>query len=138
METPQRKPWEIDHVGHVVKDLVEAEDFYCKTMGYSVEERESLDDQRVEVVFLRGPNGLIELLAPLPGNQNLQRFLSSRGPGLHHICFWVPSVEEELKRLKEQGVKLIDQAPRPGSRGLQVAFLHPSSCEGVLVEICSE
>lgn len=138
LANPLRKAWELDHIGHAVKDLVAAEDFYCKILGYTVETREALEDQKVEVSFLRGPNGLIELIAPLPGNQNLQRFLSSRGEGLHHLCYWVPSVEEELKKLKATGIKLIDQSPRLGSREMQVAFLHPSSCQGVLVEICSE
>lgn len=143
-EKPSRKPWELDHIGHVVSDILSAEEFYCKNLGYMVDFREMLDSQHVEVVFLRptqetGPNPvMIELISPLPGNQNLQRFLTSRGPGLHHLCYWVPDVAAELAKLKSQGVKLIDQQPRIGSRDMQVAFLHPSSGYGVLVELCGD
>ncbi len=128
--------WEFDHVGHVVSDLAAAERFYCETMGFKVVEREIVPTQKVSVVFLEGSSGLLELIAPLPGNTNLEKFLKTRGQGLHHIAFRVPSVGVELERLRKTGAKLIDESPRPGSRGMEIAFLHPATSFGVLVELC--
>ncbi|MFN8389764.1 MAG: methylmalonyl-CoA epimerase [Bdellovibrionota bacterium] len=138
MIAPARDKWKLDHIGHAVQDLTAATAFYTETLGFSVECRETLEEQRIDIVFCRMNDTLVELLAPLEGDKVLSSFLQKRGPGLHHICYRVASVSSELRSLSAAGVKLIDQEPRLGSRNLQVAFLHPSSCAGVLIELCGE
>ncbi|MCB0323875.1 MAG: methylmalonyl-CoA epimerase [Bdellovibrionales bacterium] len=137
----------LDHIGHAVHDLDAAVERYARLFGLEVIERETIHEHAVEAAFLShtdwAPANLpaggysIELLAPRPGNTVLDKFLSTRGEGLHHICFRVDSVAQELERLKALQVPLIDQIPRAGSRGSQVAFLHPKGASGVLLEICS-
>lgn len=128
--------WTLDHVGHVVRDLEAAANFYCGMLGFEREEEERSEEHKVDIIFVQRGATVIELLAPHPGNTSLERFLEKRGEGLHHICFRVPSVAAELERLAAAGVRLIDSRPRPGSRNTLVAFLHPASCHGVLVELC--
>lgn len=135
--------WQLDHVGHAVKNLDEAVAFYTSKLGHVLCSRESLPNQKVEVAFLSHDetstdSGLIELLAPLNGEGPVQKFLDSRGAGLHHVAYHVASVSQELARLQSEGVVVIDKEPRKGARGHYVAFLHPKSCEGVLVELCSQ
>jgi len=130
--------WSLDHVGHAVRDLPQALQYYQEILGFQVECRETLEKEGVEVVFLKLANTLIEIIAPLGGNRSLNSFLEKRGEGLHHICYRVPSVSSELQRLTTVGIRLVDDKPRQGSRGLYVAFVHPSSSHGILVELCSE
>ncbi len=130
--------WDIDHIGIAVRSLKAASRFYLEIAGYKLDAAELSEEHQVEIQFLEGPGPLLELIAPLSGNTTLERFLQSRGEGLHHLCYRVPSVREELERLKKAGIPLVDQVPRLGSRGLEVAFLHPkASGSGVLIEICS-
>jgi methylmalonyl-CoA epimerase len=136
MEEFPRRHWKLDHIGHAVSDMEAALRLYVQTLGFSIEERETLTEQKIEVVFCRQENTLIELIAPLGGNSSITKFLKSRGPGLHHICFHVPSVQQELQALAAADFTLIDSRPRPGSRNLAVAFVHPHSCAGVLIELC--
>ena len=130
--------WTLDHVGHAAPSLEPVIELYTRHFGFQVECRETLAAESVDIVFLRLANTLIEVIAPLAGNKTLQKFLDTRGPGLHHVCYEVSSVNDELKRLESQGFVLIDQKARKGSRGMDVAFLHPRSCGGVLVELCSK
>ena len=140
--------WPLDHVAHIVRNLDQAIEHYTEllvgnlsTNGSSSEIphfRETLLDHQVELAFIDLEQSSIELIMPTEGNSSLMRFLDSRGESLHHICFRVPSVADELRRLAAQGVELIDTSPRPGARGTEVAFIHPRSCQGVLIEICSE
>ena len=129
--------WKLDHIGQVVLNLEESARRYIEFCSGSVEFEEQLNDQKVQVKFVRVGGELIELISPLPGNTNLQGFLANRGEGLHHICYRVSSVTSELIRLKKAGIETIDSKPRNGSRGLDVAFLHPKSFNGVLIELCS-
>ena len=141
MTQAQIKPqaaWNLDHVGHAVRNLPEAVQYYQEILGFQVESRETLEKEAVDVVFLKLANSFVELIAPREGNVTLNRFLEKRGEGLHHVCYKVPSVTAELERLRSLGVKLIDQTARAGSRGLFVGFLHPSSCRGALIELCSD
>lgn len=136
----QQPGWSLDHVGHAVRDIDSAISKYQSLFSASIVVRESLQSDGVDVAFLQLPNTLIELIAPQPapnGNPPLIRFLDKRGEGLHHYCFFVPSVASELARLEKLGVELIDTIPRLGSRGMSVAFLHPKSTNGVLIELCS-
>ncbi len=129
--------WSIDHIGHAVQDLEAAVQFYTSVLGFSEESRERVESHKVDVVFVSKAGSCIELMAPLPGDKKLGAFLSSRGDGLHHICYRVDSVADELERLSKAGVRLVDTTPRPGARGTEIAFLHPKSAHGVLIELCS-
>lgn len=130
--------WQLDHVGIAVRDLEKSIQMYSQATSMSVTLRETLPSQGVELAFLNTGAAKIELLAPLnyPASTTLARFLDSRGPGLHHICYRVSDIHSELKKLQGHGCKLIDSSPRPGAGGTLIAFLHPSSFEGVLTELC--
>ncbi|HMO02285.1 MAG TPA: methylmalonyl-CoA epimerase [Oligoflexia bacterium] len=134
----------IDHVGVAVFDLEKALKVYSDDFGYQEVCRERLEDYGVEVVFLgrggdfSGGFPLIEILAPFGENSKLYSFLKRRGEGLHHIAYLVTDIEAELERLRAGGHKLVDLSPRLGAREMLVAFIHPSSANGVLVELCQK
>ena len=124
----------VDHVGILVSNLDEAIKLYEDCLGVVVDKIETVSEQGVRAAILSFAEGAkLELLEPLPGS-NLARVLEKRGEGLHHITFEVDDVDKELSRLSEL-VELIDKKPRQGLEGL-VAFLHPKSLRGVLVELC--
>ena len=129
--------WTIDHIGHVVEDLEEAVRFYTSVLGFTEECRERVESQHVEVVFVSRTGSCIELMTPLPGDVKLGKFLAKRGAGLHHVCYRVDSVVDEIERLTQAGVQPIDSSPRPGARNTEIAFFHPKSTHGVLIELCS-
>ena len=129
----------IDHVAIAVADRDATAQALADLFGLETGAREHVAAQRTDVVFLHaGDEGgaALELCAPA-GNVSLQRFLDRRGPGLHHICYEVDDLPGALAALKAAGIALIDEAPRPGARGHQVAFLHPAATGGVLFELCS-
>jgi len=121
----------LDHVAVAVSSLEEACRLLQLLTGRPCSPPEAVEAQGVRVAF----SGAVELLEPLDPRSPVGRFLERRGPGLHHIAFRVPDLEEALERLKAEGVELVDAEPRPGSRGHRVAFLHPRSTGGVLVEL---
>lgn len=125
----------IDHVGVAVADLEAGLAAYRGALGLEVEHREVIASQGVEALLLAVGDGHVELVAPLGPETPVGRFLARRGPGLHHVAYAVADVAAELERLRAAGVRLIDEAPRPGLRGSRVAFLHPSAAAGVLTEI---
>ncbi len=125
----------LDHVGVVTDDLEAAVRLYVELLGAEVVYREELTDQGVRVAELRYGRGLLELLAPTRSDTGVARFLERRGPGMHHVAFRVQDVRSELERLRARGARLIDEVPRAGLRGRQVAFVHPESAGGVLVEL---
>ncbi len=129
----------IDHVAIAVTDLAPTASALGRLFGLATGARENVANQNTEVLFLQteGPGAEIELICP-NGNAGLERFLSKRGPGLHHICFEVDDLPAALAELKAQGVALIDEAPRTGARGHLVAFLHPKATGGVLFELCQK
>jgi methylmalonyl-CoA epimerase len=129
---------EIHHVGIAVDDLDRAVETYTHLFGATVEHREVVPDQGVEACALRVGSGRVELLAPLGPDTPVGRFLASRGPGLHHVAYRVADVAAELDRLAAAGVRLIDERPRAGLFGTQVAFVHPESTGGVLAEFVSD
>jgi methylmalonyl-CoA/ethylmalonyl-CoA epimerase len=131
------KGWALDHVGHAVYKLDDSIQFYETVFGFTLEEREVVEKDCVEVAFLSLENTQIELLSPLSDNSTLAKFMQKKGEGLHHLCYRVDSVEHELARIKLLRLEVIDHAPRLGSRNMQVAFLHPKSFNGILVELCS-
>ncbi len=128
----------LDHVGIAVDDLEQALAFYRDALGLEVGPAEEVSSQRVRVHMVpTGTSGSasLELLEATADDSPIARFVGRRGPGLHHITFKVESVSEALAELKERGVRLIDDIPRPGAEGSRVAFIHPSSTHGVLVEL---
>jgi methylmalonyl-CoA/ethylmalonyl-CoA epimerase len=126
------------HVGIAVEELDRAIETYTQLFGAEVEHRAQLADQGVEAASLRTGTGRIELLAPLGPDTPVGKFLAGRGPGLHHIAFQVEDVGAELERLLLAGTRLIDEAPRRGLFGLEVAFVHPEATGGVLAEFVSD
>ena len=133
----------IDHVAIAVPDRDQAARDLSGLFGLGAGAREHVAAQRTDVAFLHADGAghdddatAIEICAPA-GNEGLQRFLARRGPGLHHVCFEVEDLPGALADLKAAGVRLIDEAPRPGARGHLVAFLHPASTGGVLFELCA-
>jgi methylmalonyl-CoA/ethylmalonyl-CoA epimerase len=125
----------IDHVGVAVEDLDAALPFYRDVLKLALVHRETVDEQGVHAALLDVGDGHIELVAPLGPETGVARFLARRGPGLHHVAYRVQDVQATLAELSAAGVRLIDERPRTGIRGSRVAFVHPGSTGGVLVEI---
>jgi methylmalonyl-CoA epimerase len=125
----------IHHLGVAVADLDEAIETYGRLFGAELELRETLLDQGVDTAILRVGDARIELLAARGPETPVGRFIDRRGPGMHHVAFEVPDVEGELERLAAGGVELIDEKPRPGLMGRQIAFIHPHAAGGVLAEL---
>lgn len=129
--------WTIDHVALVVADLEAAVELYTKTLGFAQLYRETIADQGVEAVGIRAGDSVVELLRPLDEAASpLAKFRGDAPSKLHHIAYRVADIAAELTRLKARGIRLIDEAPRPGAHGNAIAFLHPKSTGGVLVELC--
>jgi methylmalonyl-CoA epimerase len=124
----------IHHVAIAVKSLDEALRFYRDTLGLSVHEQATREDQGVRAAVLTIGQSEIEILEPLGPETPVGRFLERRGEGLHHICLQTDDIDKDLAGLKAQGVELIDQEPREGLAG-RICFIHPRSTSGVLVEL---
>jgi methylmalonyl-CoA epimerase len=125
----------LDHVGIAVANLSEALAFYRDTLGLEVEAPEDVASQRVRAHFIPAGESAIELLEATADDSPIAKYVAKRGPGLHHITLRVDDIRAALSRLKAKGVRLIDQEPREGAHGSLVAFIHPSSAHGVLVEL---
>src|SRR6476619_3043921 len=125
----------IDHIGVATDDLDGAIALYEGTMGMPVSHRETVESQGVEAVLLDVGEGHVELLRPLGPDTAIGKYLERRGPGLHHVAYAVGDIDAALQRIRDAGLRLIDEEPRPGIRGSRVAFLHPKSTDGVLTEI---
>jgi methylmalonyl-CoA/ethylmalonyl-CoA epimerase len=125
----------LDHVGVAVEDIDAALAVYRDALGMPLVHRETVSEQGVDAALLDVGDSHIELLQPLGPETTVGKFLARKGPGLHHVAYRVASVEDALKALSDAGVRLIDERPRTGIRGSQVAFLHPASTGGVLTEI---
>ena len=125
----------IDHLGVAVADLDIALALYEGSFGLQVHHREVIEDQGVEAVALQIGETSIELLRPIRDDSPIARFLADKGPGFHHIAYSVDDIEGALARLKDQGVRLVDETPRVGLGGSKIAFVHPKSTFGVLSEI---
>jgi len=127
----------IHHVGVAVEDIDGAVDAYKRLFGAELEQREQVDEHGVEAASLRVGDSRIELVASLDPTSAVGKFLAKRGPGMHHVAFEVDDVGRELARLAAGGAELIDERPRPGAFGLEVAFGHPDATGGVLAELVS-
>ncbi|MGQ9507486.1 MAG: methylmalonyl-CoA epimerase [Candidatus Bathycorpusculaceae bacterium] len=126
----------VDHVGVAVKNLDEAISLYQNVLGFKLEGVHVLKERKVKVAFLssRGETR-IELLEPLSSDSPVAKFLESRGEGIHHIAVKVENIEAVLKNFKRKGVVLVDEKPRVGAEGAKIAFVHPKSTRGVLLEL---
>ena len=125
----------VDHIAIAVTNLEESLAFYRDQFGLDCIEVEVVEEQGVVVAKLDLGNVHIELLEPMKPDTPVGKFLQQRGPGLHHICVAVKSIKDELANLKNHGTKLIDQEPKIGASGAQIAFIHPKSTGGVLLEL---
>lgn len=128
----------IHHVGMAVEDLDEAVRTYERLFGATVEHRATVEDQGVEAASLRLGDGRVELMRSLGADTPVGRFLAKRGPGMHHVAYEVEDLPTALRHLSTQGAELIDESPRPGLFGLQVAFVHPDAAHGVLSELVTD
>lgn len=127
----------ISHIGIAVKDLDEGIAFYEK-LGLTLEGVEEVPSQKVKVAFFPVGDTRIELLAATADDSPVAKFIEKRGEGIQHIAFAVDDLPEALKYSEEQGIRLIDKEPRPGAHKADIAFLHPRSTGGVLIELCKE
>ena len=121
-------------MGVAVPSIDDAMHFYGEKLGLSLVDSLEMPERQLKVAFVKASNTLIELLEPTDPGSTVSRFIERRGPGLHHICFGTPDIREHLRDLKDKGVELIDEDPRPGAHG-EVAFLQPAAALGVLVEL---
>ena len=127
---------QIDHIAIVVKDLAATLDMYTGTLGFTQVYRETIAEQGVEAVGLAAGDSVVELLRPLDENSAIAKYRGDAASKLHHTAYRVADLEAELARLKAAGVQLIDEKPRRGAHGNRIAFLHPKSTGGVLIELC--
>lgn len=128
----------IHHLGMAVQDLDEAVGTYERLFGAEVEHRGTLEDQGIEAVSLRVGESRVELMGSLGEETPVGKFLAKRGPGMHHVAYEVSDLPGALRDLSDQGAELIDERPRTGLFGLEVAFVHPDAVHGVLAELVSE
>lgn len=128
-------PKKIDHIGIAVRNLEAAKSFYEKSLGLKVENEEILGEMRIAFVPVGDVN--VELIESMTPDGVIAKFIAKRGEGIHHIAYEVEDLDGALEKLKEQGVRLVDETPRPGAHGTRVAFLHPKSSNGVLTELVS-
>jgi methylmalonyl-CoA epimerase len=127
----------ISHIGIAVKDLDEGIAFYEK-LGLILEGTEEVPSHMVKGGFLHGRDNIIDLLAPTYEECPIAKFIEKKGEGIQHIAFAVEDLPQALKDTEEDGIRLIDKEPRPGAHGADIAFLHPKSTGGVLIELCKE
>jgi methylmalonyl-CoA epimerase len=125
----------IDHIGIAVKSIEDASKFYSNILDLKISEPIEVRSQNVKVAFIEIGGIKLELLEPLSDDSPIARFLQKKGQGLHHLCFLVDDIEFALRELKEKNVKLVDQFPRTGATRKRIAFLHPESASGVLIEL---
>ncbi len=126
----------IDHIGIAVRDIAQAARLYLDGLGLELDHTEIVDQQGVRVGFLPVGESEIELLEPLDPQSPVGRFLEKRGEGIHHICVQVDDIVAAMARLRAQGARLLSEGPLPGAGGCLVAFVHPQSANGVLLELC--
>ena len=132
------KPSHIEHIGIAVSNLENAIDFYERVLGLKCYKIEEVADQKVRTAFLMVGDTKIELLQSTDPEGPIGKFIEKRGEGIHHIAFAVEKIGDHLAHAESMGVKLIDSTPRKGAEGLDIAFLHPKSSSGVLIEFCEE
>ena len=133
MQEPSRRGTQIAHIGIAVRGLDESISFYRDVLGMPDVPLDDADGARI--AGLAAGDSLIELLEAQAADSPIGKFVAKRGPGIHHVCFTVDDLDATLARCREHGIRLIDEQPRTGAEGKRIAFLHPSSTSGVLVEL---
>ncbi|MFL1894592.1 methylmalonyl-CoA epimerase [Aquimarina sp. 2-A2] len=128
----------IEHLGIAVKDLDTANKLYEKLLGVAPYKKEVVESEAVTTSFFQVGESKIELLASTDENGPIGKFITKKGEGIHHIAFDVSDIKQELKRLKDEGFQLINEEPKRGADNKLVAFIHPKSSDGVLIELCQE
>jgi len=128
----------LNHVGVAVSNLNEALEIFEKTLGLKLDKIKTVEEQKVKVAMLFAGETKIELLEPTSEESPVGKFIAKKGEGIHHIAFTVSNIEKSLEEIKQEGITLIDEKPRIGSEGHKVAFLHPKSTKGVLIEFCEK
>jgi methylmalonyl-CoA/ethylmalonyl-CoA epimerase len=126
----------IEHIGIAVKDLNESIRYYEDVLGLTCYAVEEVKDQKVKTAFFMLGQTKIELLESTDSEGPIGKFIDKKGEGIHHLAFAVEGIQNALDELKEKGVQLIDNQPRKGAEGLDIAFLHPKSTRGILTELC--
>ncbi len=134
----RRNCTEIDHVAIAVNDLEAAIAYYADTFGAEVAHREKVESDGVEEALLKVADSYIQLLTPTRDDSPVAKYLDTKGEGLHHVGYRVANCADALQSVKDHGGRVIDQAPRPGSRGTTVAFIHPKGAFGTLIELVQE
>jgi methylmalonyl-CoA epimerase len=129
---------EVDHVAIAVRDLDSAIAYYADTFGAILSHRERVESDGVEEALLKVADSYIQLLTPTTDDSPVAKYLEKKGEGLHHVGYRVADCAEALQSVKDHGGQVIDQAPRPGSRGTTVAFVHPRGAFGTLIELVQE
>ncbi len=128
----------IEHIGIAVKNLEESIKFYEDVLGLTCYSIEEVADQKVRTAFFMLGQTKVELLESTDPEGPIGKFIEKKGEGVHHMAFAVKGIEDALAKMDEKGIRLIDKAPRKGAEGLDIAFLHPKSTHGVLMELCED
>ncbi len=126
----------LNHVGVAVRSIEQQKDYYENQLGAEFECIEDVPSQKVRVAFFRINDVRLELLEPTDPSSPVAKFLEKRGEGLHHLAFTVDDIKARIAELRQSGLEMIDEAPRPGAHQMQIAFIHPKSTFGVLTELC--
>jgi len=129
-------PKRVDHIGIAVRSIEETASFYASHFHINVEKIAEVPEQGVKVAFLPLGNCKLELLEPLDEKSSIHSFIERRGEGLHHVAFEIDNIQDRLDQLKSEGIGLIDESPKKGASGHPIAFLHPKSTHGTLIELC--
>ena len=126
----------IDHLGVAIGSIEDGKDFWTDALGLSCEGTETVAAQKVTTAFFPVGESEVELLEPVSDDSLVAKFIAKKGEGIHHIALRVENIEAALAELKEKGIRLIDETPRPGAGGARIAFIHPAATRGILVELC--
>lgn len=126
----------IDHIGIAVKHLNESKKLWTDVLGLEFSGSETVEEQKVTTAFFPVGESEVELLESTESDGPVARYLKKKGEGIHHIAFRVENIQTTLEELKAKGIKLIDERPRKGAGGAKIAFVHPESTNGILVELC--
>ncbi len=138
MNEAETKKYKLDHIGIAVKNLGESLKFYQEALGLTLEGVEIVHDQKVKTAFLCIGDTHIELLEATDSDSPVGKFIEKRGEGIHHIAIKVENLQEHLDNLNENEIKLIDKEPKTGANNKKIAFVHPKSTSGVLLELCED
>lgn len=128
----------VDHIGIAVKNLEDTIPYYTETLGLNLLHIEEVITESVRVAFIDAGNVKLELLEPMSSESAIHSFIEKKGEGIHHIAFGVEGIESRMKDLREKGIRILNEQPKIGAGGAQVAFLHPRSSFGVLYELCDK